>query len=192
MYIIGIDLDTTLVGSNILIEDTSKKLGYNYTLKDITDWHFDCFPEDLRNELFKRFTMKEYMCNKKYMPPIEGANRKLREWKKQGHKLILITARARQIRFETRKMINKYFPKFNKIIFVNMGKPKKNIFKREYLTHWIDDNADDCKAAVDMNIETYLISNNYTHYNWNMRKYKNIKTVKSINDIKLKEKYGIK
>lgn len=183
-YIVGVDLDTTLLIGD-LIQEVSNDMGYNYTSKDVTDWQLNCFPEKFRKEIFKRFSSKKYMCDERYKKPVKDAKKKLYEWRDAGHKLILITARVREIRLETKKLINKYFPKFDKTIFVNMGKPKKHIFKREGLTHWIDDNGEDCRSAVDMGIKTYLISNENTKYNWNMRKYKNINVVDSIIKIKL-------
>ncbi len=181
--IIGIDLDSTLI-DNPVFDITFKEYNSNLTNENITDWDLTCIPINIRNEIFKRFSNPYYMCNDT-ITPIKNTKKKLMEWKKENHTLKIITARSKNIRLETRRLVNRLFPKIDKLIFVELNQSKKNKFKKEKIDVWIDDNPTDCKTAIKMGIDTYLISNNKTKYNWKLKGYKNIKHVKNIYDIKL-------
>jgi len=182
--IIGIDVDGTMF-DNYIIECVSKEHGYNYTKKDIIKWDLTGVPDVIREEVFRRYKNPIYMCNKKYTKPIKNLKSKLEEWKKKGHTLVVISARDSRVRLDTKRMLNNYFDRFDKIIFVNPDSPKKFQFINEKLDIWIDDNPKECKSAVDLGIKTFLISNSKTRYNYNTRKYKNINVVDNICNVKL-------
>jgi uncharacterized HAD superfamily protein len=178
---IGIDLDQTLVELNI-----TKSVIQDYHLSYFKyrnhDWRFTNFPKFITDEIEKRFHSPYWMC--KRAKPFKGAYLKLREWKDKGNEIILITARDKEIREETKRFVRKNFPRiFNKIIFVNKGERKKNIFIKERIDIWIDDNPEDCKAAVDLGIKTYMISNEDTFYNHYLRKHKKLHIIEKITDL---------
>ena len=181
---IGIDFDDTLINCNI-IKETSHEFNFNLNEVKEFDWELSNFPIKLKEEITKRFSSPYYMCTSPYISFKPNITKKLDEWKSQGHKLILITARDRFIRNESRKLINKVYNKFDKIRFVNIGVPKTSLFKKEKLDIWIDDNPSDCKRSLGLKIETYMISNKTTPYNYNMKKHKNLNIVSEITDIKL-------
>lgn len=181
---IGIDIDGTMF-DNFIIECVSKEHKLNYTKKDVIRWDLTGIPDVIREEVFRRYKNPLYMCNKKYNKPVINLKSKLETWKKQGHKLIVISARDSKVRLDTKRMLNNYFEGFDKILFVNPSSTKKFKFLNEKLDIWIDDNPKECKSAVDLGIKTFLISNQKTHYNHNIRKYKNINVVSNISEINL-------
>lgn len=181
LAVLGFDLDTTLLDSS-LVEVTARELGYNFTQKDIQDWYFSTFPNDLKEAIIKRFYDPYFMCDPKFNKPVNGANKRLKELKKQGNKLILITARTESIRFRSRLLINKFFPSIHRVRFVEFGQSKEKIFKQEKLDYWIDDNPDDCTNAIKIGINTFMVCNEYTKYNHSIKGIKGLNLIKTVND----------
>ena len=179
---IGLDLDNTILESK-LFELTFKEFGKKYVHP--IDWPMSNFPKNIRDELWKRFNSTYYMCHSDVVAPIKNSIKKLRDWKKEKHELIIITARNKEIRLETRKMINKLFPMITKIYFVSCGEKKENVLKRLKLDVWIDDNPTDVLSAIKLGIDTYLISNEKTKYNHDLRKRSDVKWFESIEKINL-------
>lgn len=179
---IGLDLDGTLIDlkivENLLVE---KKI--NSKLLPKCDYTFSQFPAELREEIFRRFNIPFYMCSPLFAVPYKNVRNKLYEWKREGHKLLLITARNSSIHHTTKRMLNNYFPRFHKIIFVKMGESKERFFKRERLDVWIDDNPNDVHSALKLGIKTYLVSHNNTQYNFEARKLDGIHVVESVSKI---------
>jgi uncharacterized HAD superfamily protein len=177
---IGLDLDNTILESK-LFEMTFREFGKRFV--HAIDWPMSNFPKDIRDVIWKRFNSNYFMCHEDVVFPIKNSIDKLKEWKKQKHELIIITARNKEIRMETRKMINKLFPMITKMYFVSCGEKKENVFKRLKLDVWIDDNPVDVMSALDLGIDIYMISNEKTLYNHHLRKNKEIKWFKSIEKI---------
>lgn len=184
MAVIGFDLDTTLVNSS-LIESTARELGFNITRKDIQDWEFSTFPNPLKEEIINRFYSPYYMCDPNFVSPVKGARQIINDLKKAKHKIVIITARTKNIRFRSKILINRLFPRFDKVVFVEFGESKNKIFKREKLNYWIDDNPKDCVSAVKLGIETYMICNEFTKYNWGVKNTKGLNLIESVCDFKI-------
>jgi len=178
---IGIDLDNTILESK-LFELTFKHFGKKEMVPE--DWEMSNFPKDVREEIYKRFDSPYWMCHKDVVKPIKGSVKTLNGWK-CNNELILITARSKDIRLDTRKMVNRFFPMIDKVLFVNRGERKINVFKRIGIDVWIDDNHFDCSISAQMGIKTYLISNRKTKYNRVLLERKDIEIVKNIVEINL-------
>lgn len=104
------------------------------------------------------------------MTPLPGAVKKLKQWKDEGHSLIIITARNPPVHEITKDLVAKYFPMVDKLLFVKMTDSKQPLFKQEQIDVWIDDSASGIQSAIDMGIKSCLISNSDTPYNWKDRK----------------------
>ena len=187
MEIIGIDLDSTLVKARS-IEFASRALRYDFTDKHATIWNHPNFPEELREKIFSLFNDPHVMCE--LADPIEGSQTKIKQWSDAGHKIVLITARDTPIHEATIEMVSKHYPEITDINFVAKDQPKTSIMKQKGVTVWIDDAPHGVEDSLKMGIRTFLISNNYTKYNWEMRKYAEthpelFKVVKLVYDIEL-------
>lgn len=179
---IGIDLDDTLINLNI-VKLTSKEFKFNLNEVKYFDWEMSQFPKELREEIIRRFTDPRFMCEEPYISFIPNVKNKLDELKQNNHKLILITARNKIIRKETKQLINKVYPNFDKIHIVTRGQSKLSLFKKEKLDVWVDDHLENCKRALRLGIKVYMISNNSTPYNHNMKKHRNLKIIEKFTDI---------
>lgn len=178
-----IDFDQTIVYNN-LIASTSKELGYFYKHSDVRDWYFSTFPRDFRVELYKRFEQSKYMVDN--LTIINGVIDKLNQWKRDKHKIYIITARSEKIRKDTIKFASSNFNMIDKLYFVDIGESKENYWKKLKCDIWIDDNPNDIESACKLNIKTYCINNKYTKYNNYLKLLKlNIDFVHSVADINL-------
>jgi len=181
---IGIDLDDTLINLNV-VKLTSKEMNFDLNRVRNFDWEMSEFPNELRNEIYKRFKTPKYMCEEPYINFIPNIKNKLDKLKNDGHKIILITARDKSIRKESKILINKVYPKFDKIHFVSRGQSKLSLFKKEKLNIWIDDHPMNCKRALMLGIKVFLISNKSTPYNYNIKNHKNLTIIKKFTDIEI-------
>lgn len=166
IYRIGLDLDRTLVS---MVEPTIKVAARNLNIKAYpkpADYWYSNLPEELRNEIFRLYDDPDHATHLKVIPRVP---QKLWEWRKQGHTLIIITARNQAIRKATVNWIQTYLPMIHKIRFVDMTTSKAGVFKEENIDIWIDDNPFDTITAHDMGIKTCLISNNETPFNWELK-----------------------
>lgn len=172
--IIGIDLDNTLVCSNFL-EQICEKEGIKY--EPPVDWDFSNYSIEIRKAIFQSFKDPNIMCTFK---PFTGAIDTLSQFKKDGHKIIVITARNETIKKETEDYVKRLFPMVDKVII--SGEDKTEIFKKEGIEIWIDDSPKGILDAIDLEIITIMISNDKTVYNHFVRE----KTiwVKTINKCK--------
>jgi len=181
MFTIGIDLDNTLIKCNI-VEMTAKEFNFDLSKLEFQDWKFTNFPIELKTEIYKRFSNPYYMTTEPFISFMSMDYLKLKKWKDEGHRIVLITAREKSIEAETKSMVRKRIFNFDKIYF---SKNKKIIFNNEKLDIWIDDNPEDCKSALTLGIKTYLIQNKDTKYNHNMKNNLKLTKVKSVSDIEL-------
>lgn len=181
---IGIDLDSTLIETNAA-SAAAKELGYDYVDKDVLHWNHLNFPEDLRSKIMEYFVNPIFMCDN--AKPIEKAQETIKRWTEEGHNIVLITARSEPIRVRTIAMVNRLFPEITDINFVGMDQSKKDVMRDKGIDVWIDDAPHGVVDAMDIDIPTYLVSNNYTKYNWKVKNDSRLKdVVKIIADIKWK------
>lgn len=179
---IGFDLDNTLF-SLTAVEVVAKEMGLSYTQKDSTDWSLNCFPPEMRNRIKELFRTPEYMGNLK---PYPGTYEKLKAWKEEGHKLFAITARTEAVHEVTIEMCNRHFPElFESVEFVEHDSSKQPLLKKNNIDIWIDDAPMEVQRAIYNNIETYMISNKDTAYNFYLRNWRFIPWVESVLDIEL-------
>ena len=164
--IIGIDLDQTLVYMEESVVKIAAKNTKTKSYPKRFDYNFSEFPEEMRKEIFRLFEDPIYM---KRIVPLPGAVNKLNQWKKEGHKIVIITARDLSVEEVTREAVKKYFPMVDALHFVGIGNSKEVLFKSEKIDVWVDDNPKDVIASTKMGIRTCLISNSHTCYNWDIK-----------------------
>jgi len=180
--VVGLDFDNTLVKCRTsVIKVAAKNLGL-LTYPKKHDYLFSKFPENLRNEIFRLFDEPQYMLDLKIYP---GAVKKLEEWKAKGHKLVIITARNKTLHEGTKEFIREHFPMVDDLVFVGLGKSKENVFKDQEIDVWIDDSPTETVRAVQMGIVTFLICNNETLYNAEVRGKHAIYMPTKVSDINL-------
>ena len=165
-YNIGVDLDSTLIETHAAAV-AAKDLGYELHNKDVTHWNHLNFPEDLRKRIMEYFLDPVHMCDE--AKPIEGAQDAIKRWTKAGHKITLITARAEPIREKTVEMVKRLFPEIEDINFVGMDQSKKDVMKSKKIDFWVDDAPHGIQDSISIDIPTYMVSNNYTKYNWTVK-----------------------
>jgi hypothetical protein len=163
---IGVDLDSTLIKMKA-VEIASKQLGYPFTDKNAVVWNHHNFPEDLRAKIFSLFEDPKIMCENAW--PIEGAQTRITQWTRAGHEVILITARNQSLHEGTRALVREHFPEITDVNFVGQTESKKSLMSEKKLDLWVDDAPHGVEDSLSLGIETYLISNNYTKYNWGAR-----------------------
>lgn len=185
--IIGIDLDNTLINHHIQAEDlAAKNLGIKHYPK-CNDWNFSNFTEEHKIEIMRLFDDPFFMginCN----VPVEGSQEKLYEWSMMGHKIIIITARNKPIRKETKHLVDEFFPIVKRIRFVDIQKSKRHIMLDEKIDVWIDDAPHGVETSCQLGIETYLIYNEETkrYIPEDIPRTLPVKCVENISKIKLK------
>jgi len=161
---IGVDIDNVLFDIPI-VEYINDRFDEKYTYNDFTDWGFSNVPEYIRNEIFSVFKTNSFMCN---TVPFWGNYCTLRDWKLAGHTLYAITRRSLNLVEKTAEQLDKHYPNiFKDFIFVTPSDSKAYWLNKIRASVHIDDwDVDDSLAA---GIETWLITNDKTKYNWNKR-----------------------
>jgi len=177
---IAIDLDTCMIALKT-VDIASIILGYDYKEQDNKDWNFSIFPEDLRQKVFQFFDDPFIMCD--HVKVIPGCQDKLEEWVHKGYSLEVVTARREKIRHKTVEMIHTKFPQISVVNFVAFDESKKEILKKINPDLFIDDAPHNILDALEIGINTTMISNKYTLYNHHLRD--KVKWVKAIKDIEL-------
>jgi len=184
--VISCDLDSTLVKLHEhVFSIANKHTGCNFDARDIINFSFDVYPEDFKKKIIKLFSNKRVMGGLK---PIDGCSEKLIEWKNQGHKTLIVTARPESLKVCTKKLIERKLGAVHKIILVGWGSDKEEVFRNEKVNVVVDDGPHCINAALRVGVPIiYMISNKYTKYNWDLRKNKKIRIVKSVVDINLED-----
>lgn len=160
---IGIDIDNTIFDLPI-IEYVNEKYNENYQQRDIHDWEFSNFPDHIRQDIFNQFKNPEFMCKIKAN---YGVFQTIRDWHSVGHRIYLITKRDLSIRRDTETQIHRELPGIvNDVAFVGSD-DKQAAIKYYRINTFIDDfHVED---AADLGINTWLITNDKTHYNYSKR-----------------------
>lgn len=191
---IGLDIDQTMYHLDA-IDYISTLLNMNYKTEDVKHWVYDKqrvngFPKHFTDLVFALFDDPNYMGN---LDVYDDVQYRLGEWKLDGHKLFVISARRPSVQIETVRMLNRDFGYgfFESIHFVeHKTDAKERLFKDLKLDVWIDDNPKDIDNACYLGINTYAITNEYTKYNHKkvehcLKVYDHCTAVKNIGEIKL-------
>ncbi len=177
---IALDLDGCLIGLKA-INLASAILGYDYKEEDSQSWNMEFFPEDLRLKTLEHYSDPVVMCDK--IKIIPEAQKKVREWYDKRYDLHIITARVDNIRFKTLEMLSIHYPEIKTIHFVDFNESKSVILDKINPDLFIDDAWHNVKDALNLDINTVMVSNKYTKHNHHMRD--KVKWVKHIGEIEL-------
>lgn len=176
---IGIDVDNVMFYIPIL-EHINSHFGTNYTDKDLSDWSFSNFPENIRHEVFSAFRSPEFMCSAK---PYWGNYSTLRDWAAAGHRLYAVTRRSWNLYEGTCRQIDKHYPGlFMDCIFVKDNESKTKYLKSIGANVHIDDY--DVEDPSTSGIKTWLITNDRTHYNHSLRDNIRLNQAESLSHVK--------
>lgn len=178
--IIALDLDGVLVGLKA-IDLASDLLGYNHTEESATDWHMNCFPEELRLKILQYFSDPIVMCDKVKLIP--ESQKKVREWYDKGYELHIVTARVPEIRFKTMEMVDTHYPEITSVHFVGFNESKKDVLTKLNPIIFVDDSPSNILTSLELGINTKMISNRYTKYNHYLRD--RVKWVNNLTEIEL-------
>jgi len=163
-HIVGVDVDNTLFHIPV-IEYVNKKYGTKYTNDDVTSWSFSNFPELIRRDILEQFLNPNFMCTLK---PDWGTYGKLRDWHVEGIRLFAVTRRASILGQATWTQLNKEFPNvFEDMFIVRPQESKASVLKYLGCTVHIDDW--DVEDSIKAGIQTWLIANERTQYNKELR-----------------------
>lgn len=185
MATIGLDFDDTLIKGSI-IDSAVKELGYSYYSNQTPrDWHLSEFPKPLRDRIFEMYVSKKHMCED--ITIIPGVKPFLQKLKRNDHKLVIITARSSKIKIPTIKFIKDNFPEIDEHYFVEPHETKKDLFKSLKLDFWVDDAPHEVKNALNLGISTFMIQNHTTSYNFHISERPNLKIIKSVKELILKD-----
>lgn len=176
---IGIDIDNTLFYIPI-IEYINEKFGMTYNHYDLTDWYMNNMPEHIRQDVCSQFKNPEFMCQLKSIP---GTFQTIRDWHSAGHRIYLITKRDFSIRRQTEAMIDREFLGFVEEIGFVGDDNKKGALKYYRITDFIDDFC--VEDGTDLNINTWMITNEKTVYNHSKRNIMKINQAENLNHVRL-------
>lgn len=179
---IALDLDGCLIGLKA-IDLASEFLGYNYKEEDSKSWNMEMFPEDLMKKVKEYFSNPVVMCDK--VKVIPEAQQKVREWYDKRYDLHIITARVEKIRYKTIEMLAQHYPEIKRVHFVDYNESKQDILIKIKPDVFIDDGPHNILDAMEVGINTILISNKYTKYNHHLRDKSHIKWVKHLGEIEI-------
>ncbi len=180
MSVICCDLDSVLVIPPA-IEIASEDLGYDYNETHVSHFDLAMFPEDMRQRVFRYYTDPVIMCEKVRI--IEGAQDKIKQWKSEGHKIYVITARDHSLYDQTWEMVYKNFPEMDDVFLVGVLGNKNPALEELSCDLFIDDSPSNVTNAIEIGIKSILISNKYTKYNHQLRDSGKVKYYKSIGEI---------
>lgn len=176
---VGVDVDNVLFHIPI-IEYINDFSGEKFTYDDLIDWNFGNFSKMIQDEVFHAFRSTDFMCRTK--PYVDNFGT-LRDWKLEGHKLFAITRRSFNLYSKTEQQILYHFSDFfQDLIFVKPNESKAKYLKMLNADVHIDDY--DVLDSVEAGIETWLITNDKTKYNWNLRNNPNLNQAESLKYVK--------
>lgn len=192
--IIGIDID------EVLSETLDEVLKYNnykfkwlpIKRKDVTDYYVYKIPEynwsvdDAIVFFGKAIRSKSVQSNIK---PVIWARNKLRQLKKEWWQIILITARAIDVKDFTEKWLNKYFLwLWDDIVFTNHftkdSVNKSEVCEKLWIKIMIEDNLDYSRELANKWIKVWLIDRPW-NISYDKKIDKNIVKFKKWNEVKI-------
>lgn len=165
-FVIGVDFDNTIAKPKEFVGTAAaKRLGLRKFLYTY-DYDFSSCPKEMQQMIYTLFSDPDYMGN---MIPLPGAANKLFEWSNCGYRIILITNRDEHLREVTIPIIKEHFPMIEKAIFIGSGSTKIEEMKNEGLNAWVDDSPKEVLNSLKLGLDTCLISNSDTPYNWHLK-----------------------
>jgi uncharacterized HAD superfamily protein len=176
---IALDLDGTLVNwINQPEKVAARKLGVKEPKR--FDYFYKEVPIKLRTEIFSLFNDFEFMSMNNLTYDVFD-KLTLKKWKESGHILTIITSRGKnkEIRDETERIVEEWFPEIDSLIITEHGKDKIEHFKSIKPDVWIDDHPDIAHVADEMGIRVYLIDKQYNSDPY----WANLKRVRSIYEL---------
>lgn len=161
MKTIGMDLDETLVDLQSKINKLFKK--YKLQPANPVDWQFSNYPEKVRKDVFELFLNKKIMCNLK---PFKYSKKLIKWLKKEGYKVVVITARDKSLKDDTIKFVKKTFNV--DCYVVGPDTSKLSLMRKLDVKLWIDDSPKTLEY-YQAGINCILMSNESTLYNHYLR-----------------------
>jgi hypothetical protein len=141
-------------------------LGITEYPHNITDYEFSNISKEHRQEIMRLFRDPYFMGS---VLPIPGTIKKLIEWNRQDHNLVVITAREKPVRKCTIELVNHWFPMISNVYFVDIKESKSKLMQELKIDVWIDDAPYGVMNSLELKIPTYLVSNTRTQYNHTIR-----------------------
>lgn len=146
-HYIGVDCDEVLAESIKCILEHEPLKNKNISFNDITSYYlrdikkFWLTKEEWIDIFFSFFDSPEYFKTK----AVNWAYEKLKEIKKSGHKLAVVTARDEKFKKQTIEWVNQHFPEiFDDFLFMNQFSEKEiskgELCKNFWIELLIDDN----------------------------------------------------
>ena len=179
---LGFDLDNTLFRLPT-VEMAAKELGLPFSQKDSNDWALNCFPKEMKLRIKKLFRTPEHMGN---LLPYPGNPKKLKQWKEERHKLFAVTARTSTVHEVTFDMCDRHFPGiFESVEFVEHDVSKQPLLEKNKIDKWFDDAPMEVQRTAYNGIDTIMISNRDTAYNFYFRGWHMINWIESVADYDL-------
>lgn len=162
--IVGVDIDNTLIHLPV-IAYINHKFGTEYKDSDLSDWGLGNFPQNIREDVLAQFKNPDFMCRARgYL----WCYPTLRDWHAQGARIFAITRRSENLIHHTYSQIDREFPGlFEDVFFVRETDSKTRFLKKIDANIHIDDY--DVEDGLRAGVKTWLITNEHTAYNWNMR-----------------------
>lgn len=185
---IGLDLDITMYAQDFIAEAWKYFGGEKPDISSMKSWSVDDWdvPFKYKPVIKEIFKDPDFMCSLRLNDGVLPITNK---WKRQGHKLFVITAREDNLTLPTIKMLNKDFGVgFFEDIIISKNKNKffAHGIQGSKLDVWVDDNFSNASAASSFGIKTFLINNEHTPYNIGLEDInKRIKNVRDFSEIDL-------
>lgn len=180
---LGVDLDNTLIDLDVHKELFKRTNNHIFKKSDVRDWDYSTFPTHIKDEIFDLFMDKSFMCSE-HIQPFPNVQDKIKELNEK-YEIILITARNMDLYESTQKMVNRLFPEIKDFNTVGFNMSKKELFIDKKLDYWVDDSPHGVIDALNLNIKTYLISNDNTKYNHHIKDFENLNVIECISKIEL-------
>lgn len=180
--IIGIDIDDTISDTYGCIFPYAQKYTTEDLNKNIEIIDKDCFnhmyystAHDWNEKEHKEFLDKYYQTILLNIKPKLFAVETINELKKQGHKIILITARFPSDKFDIEELTIQWL-KDNKInydeLIVNV-QDKVEVARKKQIDIFVDDSIRNCEKVSEVQIETFIMDT-IINVNYNNDKIKRI------------------
>ncbi len=180
--IIGIDIDDTISDTYGCIFPYAQKYTTEDLNKNIEIIDKNCFnhmyystAHDWNEKEHKEFLDKYYQTILLNIKPKLFAVETINELKKQGHKIILITARFPSDKFDIEELTIQWL-KDNKInydeLIVN-AQDKVEVARKKQIDIFVDDSIRNCEKVSEVQIETFIMDT-IINVNYNNDKIKRI------------------
>jgi hypothetical protein len=171
---IGFDLDDTLVYGDIIAE-ASKRLGLNFSNKDVTSLDLEGIPQTVRELTKKLFSDPEVAAlNKKFLP---GVQYLLKYLDHDEYAVNIVTARPKHLMPATKSMFKAngvsphrfkfHFPNVEEDVRLAENRPSKlDVIASLKLHMYFDDAPVYCLQALQAGVQqVFLVTNKHTPWN---------------------------